>query len=113
MLRILAAVFVCAVAWAQQPQGRVSQEELPEATPNRQESAPPRGAATRPTSPESAPPQSNATAPATPQNQEPAPAGSAPQDDSPPARHSPSQEEQERGRAGKPVAAFWTVILRR
>lgn len=111
MLRVLVALFVCTVAWAQQPQGRVSQEDLPEAVPNRQESSAPRGAATRPPSPEPRPPSSSTTAqPESPRQEA---ADDAPQADQAPTQHSPAPEEQERGRAGKPVAAFWTVILRR
>lgn len=111
MLKVLAAIFVCTVAWAQQPQGRVSQEDLPEAAPNRQESAPSRGAATPPPSPEPSPPSSSTTAqPESPRQDS---AEDAPRDDQAPTQHSPAPEEQERGRAGKPVAAFWTVILRR
>ena len=123
MIRVAVAIALGALVLAQQP--RVQQEEL--GKPGQAQTAQPAKPAAAPapqqqpapkTEPAAPAAQAQPAAPPAAQPTQPAPAAAPPAAATEPQKpqqqslvqHTPASEEKERGQAGKPVAAFWTVL---
>ncbi len=108
MIAMTLLVVCGAFAAAQQP--GVQEEEL--GKPGQTQAAPTQPKPAAPAAPALPTPEPQAQQPA-PQQQQPAPAPEAapavPRKQSL-VQHTPTAEEAERGKAGKPVAAFWVVL---
>ncbi len=113
-LALVAAIGV--IAGAQQP--AVNAQELPK--PGQAQSAQPAKPAPQPVqqpapAPQAAPAQAQQQQPAPQPQAQPVPAPApapvaAPTPSAVAGQHVPAPEETERGKQGKPVGAFWTVI---